>query len=91
MAVKASVEPIAGHLSSAGVFLATCLASALAVSLPQPAHARHIAPPPVPPEIQVPPGNAVFLEGHGVGAQNYICLPTTSSKREGKSGADHGN
>ncbi len=91
MAIKASFEPTTSQLSAVGAFLATCLAAAFTVSLPQPAHARHITPPPVPPEIQVPAGNAVFLEGHGVGAQNYICLPTTSSTRIGKSGADHDN
>jgi len=31
------------------------------------------SPPPVPPEIQVPPGNSVFLLGRAVGTQNYIC------------------
>jgi hypothetical protein len=30
---------------------------------------------PVPDNIQVPEGNTAFLEGHGVGTQNYICLP----------------
>jgi uncharacterized protein DUF3455 len=29
----------------------------------------------VPTDIQVPAGNTAFLEGHGVGTQNYICLP----------------
>jgi hypothetical protein len=32
--------------------------------------------PPVPADIQVPEGNKVFLVGHGVGTQNYICLPS---------------
>ena len=91
MAIKASFEPTTGQLSAVGVFLATCLAAAFTVSLPQPAHARHITSPPVLTEIQVPPKNAVFLEGQGVGAQNYICLPTTSSTRMGKGGADHGS
>ncbi len=35
-----------------------------------------ITPPPVPADIQVPSGNKVFLEGHGVGTQNYVCLPS---------------
>jgi hypothetical protein len=55
---------------------ATALAVAFTVSLPQPAHADHVTPPPVPPNIQVPAGNKAFLEGHGVGTQNYICLPS---------------
>ncbi len=54
---------------------ATALAVAFTVSLPQPAHAAHVTPPPVPSKIQVPAGNKAFLEGHGVGTQNYICLP----------------
>ncbi len=55
---------------------ATALAVALALSLAQLAHAHHVTPPPVPANIQVPPGNEAFLEGHGVGTQNYICLPS---------------
>src|SRR3989454_12306762 len=37
------------------------------VSRPQQAYADHVAPPPVPANIQVPAGNEAFLEGHGVG------------------------
>ena len=51
-------------------------AFALALTpLPPPAHA-HPVPPLVPSAIQVPAGNRAFLEGHAVGTQNYICLPT---------------
>ena len=52
------------------------LVGAFAVSLPQPAHARRVTPPPVPTELQVPQGNFPFLEGHADGTQNYVCLPT---------------
>jgi hypothetical protein len=56
---------------------ATCIVAAFTVSLPQPAHARNITPPAVPLDLQVNPAeNEAFLEGHGVGTQNYICLPT---------------
>jgi Protein of unknown function (DUF3455) len=55
---------------------ATALAMAFTVSLSQPAHADQVKPPPVPTNIQVPAGNKAFLEGHGVGTQNYICLPS---------------
>ena len=55
---------------------ATALAVAFTVSLSQLAHADKVTPPPVPTEIQVPGGNKAFLEGHGVGTQNYICLPS---------------
>ena len=58
---------------------ATALAVAFTVSLPQPAHADRVAPPPVPSNIQVPAGNKAFLEGHAVGTQNYICLPSGSA------------
>ena len=53
----------------------TALAVGFTVSLPQPAQAAHVTPPDVPPAIQVQAGNRAFLEGHGVGTQNYICLP----------------
>jgi uncharacterized protein DUF3455 len=56
---------------------ATALAVGFTVSLPQPAYAQ-IIPPQVPAEIQVPPGNDPFLKGHGVGTQNYICVPSGS-------------
>ena len=58
---------------------ATALAVAFTVSLPQPAHADQFKPPRVPSNIQVPAGNTAFLEGHGVGTQNYICVPSASS------------
>lgn len=32
--------------------------------------------PPVPLEIQVPPGHAVYLKGYAVGTQNYVCAVT---------------
>ena len=32
--------------------------------------------PPVPEDIKVPAGNKVFLVGHAVGTQNYVCLPS---------------
>jgi Protein of unknown function (DUF3455) len=51
---------------------ATALAVACTVALPQPAHAAD----PVPNNIKVPDGNRAFLEGHAVGTQNYICLPS---------------
>lgn len=31
--------------------------------------------PPVPLEIEVPSGHSVYLKGHAVGTQNYVCLP----------------
>src|SRR5262249_15596127 len=55
---------------------ATALAVAFTVALPQPAHADDVPPSPVPSNIEVPEGNTAFLVGHGVGTQNYICLPS---------------
>ncbi|MFN0103309.1 MAG: DUF3455 domain-containing protein [Bryobacteraceae bacterium] len=43
-----------------------------------PTVAQTIAVPPVPTDIQVPPGNTPYLKGSAEGTQNYICLPTTS-------------
>jgi hypothetical protein len=34
--------------------------------------------PPVPSNLEVPAGHAVFLEGQAVGTQNYVCLPTAT-------------
>ena len=58
---------------------AAALAVAFTVSLSQPAHANQVTPPPVPDNIQVPPGNKAFLVGHADGTQNYICQPSASS------------
>jgi hypothetical protein len=58
--------------------LAACsaaLAVGFIVLLPLPAHAARVTPPSVPQAIKVPAGNRAFLEGHGVGTQNYVCLP----------------
>lgn len=57
---------------------AVVLGVAFRVSLPEPAHADHVTPPRVPSAIQVPAGAKAFLEGHAVGTQNYICLPSVS-------------
>ena len=36
--------------------------------------------PPLPPDLaQVPAGFTAFLEGHGVGTQNYVCRPSATS------------
>ena len=58
------------------VACAAALGVALTAVLPAPAHADHVAPPPVPPNIQVPAGSKIVFQGHAVGTQNYICLPS---------------
>jgi len=54
-------------------------AAAFATLAPQSAHADEIRLPQVPANIEVPAGNRAFLVGHGVGTQNYVCVPSTSS------------
>jgi hypothetical protein len=54
----------------------TALAVGLTIALPQTAHAASIRPPAVPANIAVEAGNEVYFEGHGVGTQNYVCLPS---------------
>jgi hypothetical protein len=48
------------------------------IAMGQTAFADIITPPPVPPEIQVPPGNTAFLRAHALGTQNYICKASSS-------------
>ena len=43
------------------------------------AHADDITPPPMPGNLEVEDGNVVFLVGHGVGTQNYVCAPSATS------------
>lgn len=54
---------------------ATALAVVSLLSLRQTASADDLTPPSVPANIQVPAGNKLFLVGHAIGTQNYICLP----------------
>lgn len=63
------------------ILLTTCavvLAVAFVAALSQPALADRTLPPPVPDNLQVPAGNKLFLVGHAVGSQNFICLPSGS-------------
>ena len=71
-------------LSARYILLTACVAAlavAFVVSLPQPAYADGVTPPPVPANLEVPAGNKLFLVGHAVGTQNYICLPTPEGIR----------
>lgn len=62
------------HVASVAALVLT-----LSVAAPRAALAQHrITPPPVPDKIQVEPGQKVFFVGHGVGTQNYVCLPTAT-------------
>jgi hypothetical protein len=53
---------------------ATVVLLAFLIALPRIAHAQRPTPPPVPPEIEVPPGYRPFLAGHAVGTQGYVCV-----------------
>jgi hypothetical protein len=70
-----------GGFSAASMVLAAVAALAFTVPSPRPAYADTITPPPMPGNIQVPAGNKLFLVGHAVGTQNYICVPSGTSVR----------
>jgi Protein of unknown function (DUF3455) len=56
------------------------LAVALMGSLSQPIDARNESEPPdVPPKLEVPEGHKLFLKGHAIGTQNYMCLPDSAN------------
>lgn len=67
------------RLSIASIVLAAVVA--LAFTVPSPAYADNTTPPPVPDNIQVPAGNKLFLVGHAVGTQNYVCVPSGTGVR----------
>jgi hypothetical protein len=65
-------------MSLAGMVLAWVASAAFLAWSAQPAYADNITPPAVPANLEVPAGHKVFLVGHAVGTQNYICLPTAT-------------
>jgi len=52
-------------------FVLQCYAAAAYGAAPQPVKA-----PPVPPALEVPAGNALYLKAAAMGTQNYICVAT---------------
>ncbi len=55
------------------------LAVTFTVARPQPAYADdEIVPPRVPDKLKVPRGHKVFLAGHAIGTQDYICVRSDS-------------
>ena len=56
--------------------IAVALALAFVVGLPHSALADKILVPDVPDKLKPPEGAKVFLVGHAIGTQNYICLPS---------------
>jgi hypothetical protein len=73
---KSKLFSVIGRLGMANLLLAGVAAMAFTVPSPTPAYADALTPPPVPGNIQVPAGNKLFLIGHAVGTQNYICVPS---------------
>jgi Protein of unknown function (DUF3455) len=64
-------------LSVAGIVLAGVAAAAFTLSAPQAVRADGPTPPPPTPGLApVPEGNKLFLVGHAVGTQNYVCQPS---------------
>jgi hypothetical protein len=57
-------------------FIALTLASSVGIGRAE--IAEHIKAPPVPGDLRAPAGNTAFLEGHAIGTQNYICLPSAT-------------
>lgn len=74
--LKSKLFGTIGRLITASIVLAGVVAMAFTVPSPRPAYADTITPPPVLGNIQVPAGNKLFLVGHAVGTQNYICVPS---------------
>jgi hypothetical protein len=65
-----------GGVAVAGMVLAVAT-TAFTLSSPQAVRADGTTPPPLPPGLApVPEGNKLFLVGHGVGTQNYVCRPS---------------
>jgi hypothetical protein len=49
--------------------------AAFAVVLAAPIFAQTAAPPPIPANLQPPPGHSAYLRAQATGTQNYVCLP----------------
>jgi hypothetical protein len=79
--LKSKVLSTIGRFRAASLVLAGVAAMAFTVPSPAPASADNLTPPPVPANIQVPAGNKLFLVGHAVGTQNYICVPSSTGIR----------
>lgn len=74
--LKSKFLRIIGSLGVVGMMLAAIAPLAFAVPPSQPDYADEVTPPPMPNDLEVPAGNKLFLVGHAVGTQNYVCLPS---------------
>jgi hypothetical protein len=79
--LKSKLFGALGRLSTASLMLAGAIGMAFAAPSAGPAYADTLTPPPVPDNIQVPAGNKLFLVGHAVGTQNYVCVPSGTGVR----------
>jgi len=62
------------------VLLTLFVAATASAQTSAPAKDANVSVPPLPDvKLQVEPGFTAFLEGHGVGTQNYVCKPSTAS------------
>ena len=74
---KSKLFTTMGSLSIAVMLLAGAITMAFAGSPPQAARPDDITPPPLPEGLApVPAGNVLFLVGHAIGTQNYVCVPS---------------
>src|SRR5262245_41640565 len=55
------------------------LGMAFTFTAPHNAHAQGLTPPAVPPGLEVTAPDQMFLLGHGVGTQNYVCQPSATT------------
>ena len=78
--LKSKVLGAISRLSKASLVLAGFAAMAFTVPSAGPAYAD-TSTPPVPDNIKVPAGNKLFLVGHAVGTQNYVCVSTSTGIR----------
>ena len=69
------------HFSLASIVLAAVAVMAFTIPAAGTAYADDTTPPSVPTNIQVPAGNKLFLVGHAVGTQNYVCVPSGAGVR----------
>ena len=79
--LKSKLYSTIGRFSIASLVLAAVATLAFTIPSPAPAYADDTTPPPVPDNIRVPAGNKLFLVGHAVGTQNYICVPAGTGVR----------
>jgi uncharacterized protein DUF3455 len=59
-------------------FLAAALTLVCGFAIVSGAHAQYTAALDTPPIITPPPGNSLFLVGHALGTQGYVCLPSAA-------------